>query len=565
MERMSDMNSSRPVPEENRRGFRGFLRQQRNTVLLTALLTLVCYGHHAFTLNIDIDTETLFLNSRTNVDGWLQIGRFGAYYTKELLDGFWYNPFFSGVLFLAVFFLTAVSFSYLLWREDSSLPLWAFATAFVTAPLWCFMFFFSMLQTEMVIGLLCGVCCLSLLFGMMGGEERGKEISQGENGTNRGLGNAGRILRWIAALLLLFWSMACYQSNLVFYLTGAVGLYLIRFRKRWEESRSSGKETVKEILLLALHFLAAYALYSLVTSLFFSEGTYLTGQKNWGTEPFLDTLFRSLRAVRELLFRKREITTLLPVFLLLMAAADGVRVLCRKGKGLLGKLFALLLLAAAFAAPFALMFYLGTAGAYRTWYPLVLAEAILLTFFLGQLPAWRSGEDQYPGRSPKAEQLPVWRSEAKKILPILAMVFVFLIGYQQTSMNLRLWYTDDVAFRQASQVAERITADLDELGLGESPTEALVFLGKKEMPLDGSCHREEMFGATGFAWDEQSSVGVTNRAVDLINVLCGREYHPGTEEDFLWGREAAGKMPCYPVEGYIRLDPERGVILIRLE
>lgn len=71
-----------------------FMREKCWSMLITFLAVVMCYGKHAFSTNIDIDTEELILRGTSNMDGWLQIGRFGGYYSKKFTGGMWHNPLF---------------------------------------------------------------------------------------------------------------------------------------------------------------------------------------------------------------------------------------------------------------------------------------------------------------------------------------------------------------------------------------------------------------------------------------------------------------------------------------
>ena len=52
---------------------------------------------------------------------------------------------------------------------------------------------------------------------------------------------------------------------------------------------------------------------------------------------------------------------------------------------------------------------------------------------------------------------------------------------QQLSVNLRLWYTDDVCNEQNRIVAENIYDHISALGLGEEPEAQVVILGRKQV------------------------------------------------------------------------------------
>ena len=85
-----------------RRRFADYLSRRRGLFALCALLCCVCYAHNAFSLNVRVDCEG-FINEPGTLQGWMYIGRFGQAVLKPLLGNLRYNPYYSGLLFIAFF------------------------------------------------------------------------------------------------------------------------------------------------------------------------------------------------------------------------------------------------------------------------------------------------------------------------------------------------------------------------------------------------------------------------------------------------------------------------------
>lgn len=93
-----------------------FCEKNRVTIIITLFMVMICHWTHAFNLNVDIDTEELILGGQSNLQGWLTIGRFGAYYSKVLLNLMAYNPYVSGMMFLVLFSVGALLWVCFYWK-----------------------------------------------------------------------------------------------------------------------------------------------------------------------------------------------------------------------------------------------------------------------------------------------------------------------------------------------------------------------------------------------------------------------------------------------------------------
>ena len=522
--------------------FKEFIQQKRWTVLITMLAVLMCYGKHAFTTNVDIDTEELILGATSNMQGWLHIGRFGGYYTKALTGGMWHNPYFNGVLFLTLFSLGMVLLMFLFWRMNRDFPVMIFGLFYATTSIWCFVIYFSMLQVELAIGILCAIIALHILYGIMT-EKREK-----------GTGKLPLILKVIVSVALLVWAFGCYQAILVFYLVAGVGMYVAYYRNQMEQGNAKLGTNLLQIVFLLAHFVVGYGIYSFIANKFFSGSSYLTSQIAWGQRPILGVIRTILAVIKStylndiLKFRY----LLFPVFALILV--DLVLVWTRKF-AISSKIVYMFLEAAFVWTPFALTVYMGGDMPYRTKFALALYVAIAVMYLFWSIC-----------RSIRAYEPSVWRDRIQTGVQVVLAAAVAIWLMQQLSVNQRLWYTDDVCNEQNRIVAENIYDHISALGLGEEPEAQVVILGRKQVRLNRACVSPEieMFGASNFRWDYMSPTGCTNRSLMYLHAYTGVDYRYPDAENIAYAIEAGETMPVYPADGYVQYDAEHNLILVKL-
>ena len=95
--------------EEKIDSLKSFTENHRLLIGFTFLAVLVCYGSHALSMNIGIDTEQYI--SGIYAKPWVigALGRFGYYYSIMMLNLGHYNPYMNGVAFLLIFSLAILA------------------------------------------------------------------------------------------------------------------------------------------------------------------------------------------------------------------------------------------------------------------------------------------------------------------------------------------------------------------------------------------------------------------------------------------------------------------------
>jgi hypothetical protein len=513
--------------------FKAFLRGNEASLFVTLALLLLCYAKHTFTLNVDIDTEDVITGGTSNVEGWLTIGRFGAYYTKLWTGLIKYNPYFSGVLFLCFFFFSAVIWMYNIHRvsQDDKNRYWIFGILYVTSSLWCFIFYFSMLQFELVLGLCLSALASYLLFLLL----NTKKIPC-------------FIIFTLFATAFLLWGIASYQAILVYYVVGCIITYLFYYRTMLESNQVTLSTEIKHICYWAVHLIVTYGIYQFLTKKYFSGSVYLESMNNWTGNDFLTVFNGVVDAVKNVYRGEDAYYTHGMLWILVLVLLDMVyRLLFQKENKLRERILYVVVELGLLVSPFLLYIYLGNSVLLRTQFPFALYTGAAAMFFGGNI-------------------LRIGRKQKKKFLFAVAHVVlcfaVLVVTAQQMETNLRLWYTDDVCNQQDLAVAQKISSDISSLGLGEGYP--VVFLGRKQVSLNASCLQCDMFGVSNFTWDYSSPTGSNVRTILYIGAALGVWYGGGDDTQQNAAIEKGVSMPSYPNAGYVSYDGDSGCIIVKL-
>ncbi|MGI6260995.1 MAG: glucosyltransferase domain-containing protein [Acutalibacteraceae bacterium] len=510
--------------------FQQFLRSNWGFVLFAALLTVVCYAHNAFTGNIRVDSE-IFINNPGTMQGWLKNERFGQPILKALLHNTYYNPYWSGILFLLLFFGGCVLWCYLF---DTIAPgmkyKWVFALVYLTAQTWAYMFYFSMMSAEVALGIAMIPFALLILCRM-----------------------AGKPLRraWFGYLIAagcFFLSMASYQANASLIVSGAAFCLLL-----WAGSlveKSEAEETanlrfslfLRRALVYVVPFLCAFVVYEIVAKLFFSAGDYLDALNWWRIFPVKTCLHNIAGKIKQSILGTSIAYSAAYGVALLLTAVYLIMLLFRRCS-VQAKSCILLTAAVLCVSPFLLLFLLANISAPRTQFSLQFCAAALLFFCVNRLEL---------------------KGFVRRLVRPTIVICALLIGVQQVTRMQRLFYTDDIRYNQDRDFAVELVQTIDSC-CGERTEELpVVFVGKKDVPLNDACIESDVFGHSMFSWDYSAAEPARNnsRALGFIENAFGIEYKIATAEQRKQAEKIAKEMPCYPQDGSIR--EKDGLIVVKL-
>lgn len=218
------------------------------------------FGSFAFATDYYVDSEVVINIAGTNYN-WLEIGRFGLVFVRKLLQTSWYNPYYTGILFLFFLWLAGMSFMYLCSKLFPKLPpfiLTLGSLIFLTYPTFTEQYYFHFQAAEVAFGL--WLCMLAL----------------------GGFYLFVRDKRWscfFITLPLVFLVFGIYQSFVPLMLCGYLAVFLNIITKE----AVCTFQIRRGILGSIAHFFTAFISYELIDTLFFADSSYLSDQIIWSS------------------------------------------------------------------------------------------------------------------------------------------------------------------------------------------------------------------------------------------------------------------------------------------
>ncbi len=497
-----------------------FTKTHKNAALLNVIAVCICYLHMAFSQNVGVDTEVIMINEPELIRSWNAIGRQGLGLTKILFNLEHYNPYFAGLLFLAVFALLGVLVAFLCWTasgRNDKYPYGLFMVLFSTCPVWTYQFYFAMQRTEVVLGLIYAVLSVYAYCQMV----FRKEIK----------------VYWILTWFVFgIWSFCTYQGCVMFYIGLCVIFFLLDFAQSYMEK--GWKDYAKAIGKLAGGFLLLYLVNSVTTLLLFGRGEYTQSQIMWGRIGMMDVLHNIFAHVKGiLLWRGLHFRSPYPLAGLCLAFL--FLGFCRKREIKTSvKFIFFLALAGCMAVPFFLTVYLANVPVPRSQFVLQLVSAFGCMFAYG---IWKGKEEIK------------YRLMQGGVLAMSA-----LIVWMSLQTTMRLQYTDDMRYKEDVRVASQIWEDIQKIeGAKDLP---VIFVGVYGNHLNGVSERSDMYGGTFLGWDcsPENPAGGSGRTVNFMKTQ-GMDVNTTNQY-----REEACKlsktMECYPEPGYIRVEDDFVVV-----
>ena len=509
---------------------------ERSIVFFIFALNAILYGKHAFTLNYLYDTDDVLYFAQSTLN-WLEIGRQGAVFTKKLFGLLWYNPYFVGVFGIILFSMLQylmIRLLSLVGTRVNEQSLLVFVSVFATSPIWVYQFYFSVQWIEIVWAMLLLVSVESLSYLMFRNRYWYKrKLFQ-------------KFFIFIGETILLIWAFSTYQAMVGVFIALCASMYLLSLI-----DISMDKEMLMDYVLRGgwqvTVFGVAYLVNSFLTHQFFSASDYVVSQRVWGV---WDTarIMEGLKTYFKYSYMGLDIHY---SWLMGLGTIGAIIVLFgvmfKKKYTLCHKCLYGVAMAVTIASVHLLNVYCGRATAVRSQiaYPFVLAFLCFYIVFLFSD-----------------------KKEKGVVIFKYALLFVIFVGViRQMGNTLRLWYTDDVKCRIDMEIMEDVVDEIQELGLGYSPSNQVVFVGNLHPKLNESCYDINPSEYSVF----DCSVGVScwrrvneqpNRLVRMIQSHLGMEYVRADWERIEHAREIAGDMPCYPDEGYVQLRDD--LIIIKM-
>lgn len=500
-------------------------------MLFAFIALILCYGVHAFSLNIGIDTEQFIIGDYGK--NWIiqNLGRFGYYYSAMALNGGHYNPYMNGIMFLIFFCATALLWPYILYRisgKNERYRYILFPAIFLTHPIWATQFYFTLQQAAVVFAAFLQAVSFLLLFDVLLNEENGKFKKTG---------------LFVLAVFCSFYAIGTYQAFPGLHIVEAAACLLVLFDRTADEEDSLQSHILfwKRALLVVTHFLISYFLYSLVCKIM-NWGTSNYLQVKWGNAPARDIIVNLWNDFKDILLGKGVYTGwILLLSVVLLIALTG-QMLCSK-RNIWLKIDYVLLVAGNVIAIIMLNIVIGGVPADRARLPVIFATA-----FLGMYTFSHCGE--------------LVKGSVGSLISISAGLVIILSLFMQTHRLQQLFYTDDICSMQQYEVGADIVRDIEAVGGDEYST--VVFVGKWDAPLNGSCLKQSPIGVSSFNWDyraDQPTSG-TRRSALYLCAAFGKYYNTAPDDNQRsLAVSLAEEMPSYPENGYIQ--NKHGIIVVK--
>lgn len=207
------------------RELRRFLKKEKALKLICLSLIVVCWGLKIVYDDIFIDSEIMSLEPYALLQSWYGSRRFSLIFTKKIFHMIRLVPYLSNLLTAAFLFLAALLFAFCLqtWipvlkKKPYDKGLLLAAAFFVTAPSLAEQYAYTLQAFEITLSM-----CICMIAVYCAG---------------RAVYGNGSVIWYLAAVLLLVWTLGSYQGFCVCYMA----LVLISFLGSYETDMHKGQE-----------------------------------------------------------------------------------------------------------------------------------------------------------------------------------------------------------------------------------------------------------------------------------------------------------------------------------
>ena len=353
--------------------FYEYCRERTVYIIFVVAVSFAVYGIWATHDIMTFDAEGFYVADLVEgwLRGWIGVGRWGFFLLKKGLDVMIINPYFSMAVFLTAFPLSAVVWSFFIYRAQGSrgkmkVDVLIFSLVYLTHPIWNYQHVFRNQIEVFSIALVILAFAMVLFAEWM---------------------NTGRFLPMLLSFLAVAFVFGCYQGLTILY-GEAVLVYYFLLLSAIGDSRESLKVFWIRLLKGILFTVAAYGFSSLITVIsrkianVGSGNAYLMFGIRWGKDPVDECLRHIFAFVKEAVFGNASIfTPIFAVLILLLIIWMAERVIRRKKGSLLQIPVAFVMIFFCFV----LDFLAGTMVILRTQFVIAFCIAFLAEFLFVRL------------------------------------------------------------------------------------------------------------------------------------------------------------------------------------
>jgi hypothetical protein len=483
-----------------------YVSNNRIIIIISFLIAIICYGYELFNFSLSIDEELESFLKAEDMKFYILLGRWGAYFLKQILTPYSSIPYFPFMISLFCIATSSVLFvNSIKGKMESKI---IFSLLFITCPIHSYYLAFNTISPYIGIGMVLAV--ISYLSAVEALDKK-------------------RRIFFLYSVITLTVSLSMYQAIFSLFITLMFFHLLI---KKSDDHASTMKETLKRTIHFFLIIVFAVSLYKIVDiaaryiildSSEFNNTEYLDRFIGWGKIP-LKTVFRRLFfSTHNFLSGNAffgggyfySIVLLLP-FLLYKCY--------RRGNRYPDRITIVLLLILMVFAPFSVMYINGSPLPIRTLMALPLLIAII----------WLLSHEMLsePGR---------------KIILIMA-IMIFL---HNTFTNTRLFYSSYMTWQSDRELANRILDRIYDLDNSNTKDKTKVaFLGMYNRPSNYLLIKSDIFGASFFEWGKGNPNRINNlfktMGIDNLDVILEKKQLNAL-------KEKAKSFPCWPRKGSVCL------------
>ena len=500
------------------KGFRNFLKRCPWICPLMLAVLVLAYGGKVICQTVSLDLEILLERPNSLYRAWSAFGRWGLILYKWIFGMWNYNAGIETGLLLLNLAAAMFSFAYLLdtlTEGKNPLGVAAFTALYLTHPVWGEQFLYMLQGAAISFAVFLMPVALMLYTDGL----RGKKP-----------------VRIIAGILLGGFVFGCYQSFVIMTAVGLAGIFLFEMHRTRPKFVRGFLTGVLYVLHVPLAFLVSKAGSYVQKMLYANNSTsnYLTDQIRWGKDS-ADECLKVIRGFFDTVFLLKDsyFNILLPAvcILVLVLIILKFREFGNPVPALIGALAVAL-------GPMYLVSFTATTPQYRSELTLPLTAALLSFACLMLI----------------------------KIKPVRILFFIFCmyIAFLQANTFARINYTEYIRYQQDVSLSEEIIQESKDLGVTDFENTRLVIIGNRIAPLNSACEPRHPNSAVGASVYELEMISM-NKANCFIRDL-GVRYKMCSKGDLKTARDYANanNMPIYPAKGFVALDPESGLLIVRL-
>jgi hypothetical protein len=510
------------------RNFGTFLNRYRAQSGVTVLFLLLGYGQKMFSNTFSIDTQSSISDNYLLYRSWYELERFGLVLFKRFAGVWQYDNALASYLMVVCFGISSFIWAYLFYgamRDKSRFHLIAFTVPYLTAPIFAEMLGFLLLGPE--ISIASSLVAISLMLW--------------SNAMDRNVKfhlDLPCIIQLVVALMLATMAFSMYLAMVTLFVAGVAMYYFLRYgEKNKDEKVSRGFIAIGVSIVL---FTLAYLGYSIANTLVMkhanvSRDSYISNQSHWGK------------------FELPEIWTDISNHFFKMYSGAGI--FYSTFFTIFGVLFIVAALVLAVRGQLRVFAFVDAL--------LIMISPMMMTVILGADPSVRT-EMTYPmAFSFVTMVLSMWciQLEWQKIL---AWLIILAVGWTQGVTVNRIFYTESTVYAQDVLTAQEIKSRITQLGIGEDPSEPVVFVGNHYARCNKDCLSREDIGLTGRSILETgfSTTHGTFTKDEFIDATLGVRYKSPSAEQVRLADHLAASMPSWPYEGSVAA--QDGIIVVKM-